>query len=371
MLIKSRGGLKCAAAAALLSAPLAEAANTFIAPWKSTLAANSEPDAPTINAALKVVVAVQAGDNQTFNEVLVDTGSAILWVGAQTAYEPGPYTEVINETFSVGYGVGGVNGTAYKDRVTIGEATVQSQIIGDAEWIHGFALEKPIDGILGLGPSGSNAGEVSGSNTTPTFVENLVSEGTIDEPVFGIYVGPFSDDAESAGEITFGGVDESRISGDVEWFAQTSNLHWTFNATSFKLGNVSVGSPLYATTDTGVLPLGIPFDEFIAALDTYPGSTLDESSLLTGGLIFPSNISTADLPVLEIGLGNLLFNITADQYIVPKNLYSALNITDDGNTHTWIASGGPSALTLGQTFLEHAYSAYDMKNQQIGFAYLA
>lgn len=66
---------------------------------------------------------------------------------------------------------------------------------------------------VGLGPSGSNAGEVSGSTTTPTFVENLVSEGTIDEPVFGIYVGPLSDDAESAGEITFGGVDESRISG--------------------------------------------------------------------------------------------------------------------------------------------------------------
>lgn len=45
------------------------------------------------------------------------------------------------------YGVGGVNGTAYRDRVTIGGATVQSQIIGDAEWLHGFTLEKPIDGI--------------------------------------------------------------------------------------------------------------------------------------------------------------------------------------------------------------------------------
>ncbi|KAI0733577.1 acid protease [Fomitopsis betulina] len=362
----------------MLSASVAEAANTFVAPWISTLAphlagfsASSEPDAPATNAALKVVVAVQAGDNQTFNEVLVDTGSAILWVGAQTAYEPGSYTEVINQTFSVGYGVGGVNGTAYRDRVTIGGATVQSQIIGDAEWLHGFTLEKPIDGIFGLGPSGSNAGEVSGSTTTPTFVENLVSEGTIDEPVFGIYVGPLSDDAESAGEITFGGVDESRISGDVQWFAQTSNLHWTFNATSFKLGNASAELPLYATTDTGVLPIGLPFDEFIAALQAYPGSTLDETSLLTGGLIFPGNTSTADLPTLEIGLGSLLFNITGDQYIVPQSLYSALNITDDGNTHTWLASGGPSALTLGQKFLEHAYSAYDMKNKQIGFAYLA
>ena len=47
------------------------------------------------------------------------------------------------------------------------------------------------------------------------------------------------------------------------------------------------------------------------------------------------------------------------RYIVPQSLYASLNITDDGNTHTWLASGGPSALTLGQKFLENAYSAYD------------
>ena len=56
-------------------------------------------------------------------------------------------------------------------------------------------------------------------------------------------------------------------------------------------------------------------DEFIAALQTYPGSTIDETSLLAGALVFPSNMSTADLPALEIGLGDLLFNITADQYV--------------------------------------------------------
>lgn len=56
-------------------------------------------------------------------------------------------------------------------------------------------------------------------------------------------------------------------------------------------------------------------DEFIAALQAYPGSTLDETSLLTGGLIFPGNTSTADLPTLEIGLGSLLFNITGDQCV--------------------------------------------------------
>lgn len=68
---------------------------------------------------------------------------------------------------------------------------------------------------MGLSPPGSNKGEVIGYNTTPTFVENLYSEGVIDNPIWGMYVAPLGEDgvAEGSGEITFGGVDESRISG--------------------------------------------------------------------------------------------------------------------------------------------------------------
>ncbi|KAH9831591.1 acid protease [Rhodofomes roseus] len=380
MFKRYQGGLKRAAAAALLGAPLVKAANTFnvstkssLAPYLAGFSSSSDPSAPATNAALKIVVPVQAGDEQTFSEVLVDTGSAILWVGALDAYQPGQYTQVTNDTFSVGYGVGGVNGTAYNDRVTVGSATVNSQIIGSADYMYGFTLEKPIDGILGLGPSGSNQGEVSGSNTTSTFVENLVSEGTIDEPVFGIYVGPLDDNAESVGQITFGGIDESKINGDLVWLNQTPpyNLHWEFNVSSFSWGNLTASGPLYGRTDTGVLPVTVPFDQFFDMLDMIQGAAIDDSSLLNGCITFPGNATTDELPPLEIGLGSLLFNITADQYIVPKTLYPSLNITDDGMTHTWIGSGGPSALTLGQKFLEHAYSAYDMDNHLIGFAHLA
>lgn len=69
---------------------------------------------------------------------------------------------------------------------------------------------------VGLGPADSNAGQIIGYNSTPTFVQTLAAEGTIDEPIFGIYIS--SIDATtgteiSTGEITFGGVDESKITG--------------------------------------------------------------------------------------------------------------------------------------------------------------
>lgn len=57
---------------------------------------------------------------------------------------------------------------------------------------------------------------MSGHDATPTFVESLLSEGSIDAAMFGIYVNGL--DAASGtqigqGEITFGGIDDSRTSG--------------------------------------------------------------------------------------------------------------------------------------------------------------
>ncbi|CCL99298.1 uncharacterized protein FIBRA_01314 [Fibroporia radiculosa] len=356
------------------------AAPTLKVPLTSKLAPNFagfyNSSAPLTNAALKVVTSVQTGDDQTFSDILIDTGSAILWVGGQEKYIPGNYTHEINQTFSVGYGTGGVSGTAYVDRVTIGTATVDSQIIGDANYTDGFTLVEPLNGIIGLGPVGSNYGEVSGFNTTPTFVQNLYTEGKISHMIFGIYITSLSESGipEGTGEITFGGVDQSRLSGDITWLPQNEPLdfHWEFNASTLSWGDkLLVTGPIYSRTDTGVLPIAIPSEAFFDILDDVPGTNVDSSSALEGCLIFPSNATANSLPPLEIGIGNLNFSIPASSYIVPPTLYSALNITADNMTHTFIAPGGFGAFDLGQKFLENAYSAYDMENHMIGFALLA
>ncbi|KZT01387.1 acid protease [Laetiporus sulphureus 93-53] len=355
--------LQALAALCLLFAGHAGAENLYRVPIKSTLAQrrSDEASAPAVNAALKVITAVQAGDDQVFADVLVDTGSAILWVGALQPYVPGKYTQVINETFSIGYSGGGAEGIAYIDRVTIGDAVVDSQIIGAANYSVGLQIAKPIDGIFGLGPSGSNEDEVSGYYTTPTFVENLVSEGKIDRALFGIYVSPVSEEGipEGLGEITFGGVDESRFQGEIEWLEQTEpyNQHWSFNVSS-----VSWGDQLLAEQpiDLALFPI----------LDMVPGASIDLTSFLEGCAIFPSNMTAENLPDITIGVGSLNFVIPASRYIVPKTLYSALNITDD-LTHTYIGAGGFGEFFLGQKFLEGAYSAYDMDNHLVGLAYPA
>ncbi|KAH9915104.1 acid protease [Fomitopsis serialis] len=368
---------KAAVVLTLLGAVQTSANELVKVPIKSTLISDAtgfDSSAPMTNAQVKVVTAVQAGDGQTFPNVLVDTGSAILWVGAEQKYVPGQYTQVMNQTFSVGYGSGGVNGTAYMDRVTIGSATVDNQIIGSEGYITGFTLVEPIDGLLGLGPPNSNQGEVSGYNTTPTFMDNLYAQGSISEPVFGLYIAPYVDGEENTGEITFGGVDSSKFTGDIEWIAQTTptNEHWNFMASSLGWGNITVSPPIYARTDCGVLYILIPTETALDIVHAVPGASLDESdSQLSACLVFPSNMTVAELPALDIGLGNLSVSIPATDYVVPESMYPLLNVTDDGQIHTWLCPGGPAFVGLGQKALERIYSAYDIVNNLVGFAIAA
>lgn len=106
--------------------------------------------------------------------------------------------------------------------------------------------------LVGLGPPGSNFNEVSGYNTTPTFVENLVTEGVIPEPVFGIYIPPFVPDAANVGEVTFGGFDPSHFEGEIEWIERNPpfNLHYDFNVRSITVAGHS-SCKLNSAGDTG------------------------------------------------------------------------------------------------------------------------
>jgi hypothetical protein len=278
----------------------------------------------------------------------------------------------INSNFGVRYGVGGVQGTAFRDTVIIGEATGVSQILGAANMTTGFNLVRPIDGILGLGPSGSNSGNVAGFGSTPTFVETLVAQNQISNPIFGIFVNPLGTDGtpEGTGEITFGGIDESKIQGQVTWVPQNEpvNFHWEFNVSSFSFGTVSLTESTPARTDTGVLPIGIPFDSYFAMREAYNGTIQFDSSALSGFLAFNSS-TIPHLPNIDIALGSETFSIPPSRYIVPRSLYPMLNITDvPGLEKTWIASAGPGTFGLGQKWLENVYTAYDMENHRIGFA---
>ncbi|KAF9815251.1 hypothetical protein IEO21_04698 [Rhodonia placenta] len=378
-------------------------------PFTSTimLISSSDSNVPTTNAGLKVTVQVQAGNDQTFNDILVDTGSSFLWVGAQEAYALGPYTQIINETFDANYGEGGATGTAYIDRVTVGGVTASAAFIGAANNTEGFQIAEPLGGIsqcspyislsffltprplhdradtvnfaVGMGPANTSFDVVSGYNTTPTFVQSLAAEGIIPAAMFGVYVSPLTASGEpgSTGELTFGGVDESKFSAEREPRGDRRDrlappFHCRQSALAGRAfyfgwgGEYAINSTLYSLVDTGTYFIGIPNDGLFYILQNTPDAELASSSLLEGCLTFPANTNNT-LPPLYVGVGSLNFTITPDDYIVPAPLYAALNITDAGAIYTVLCPAGPNQYNLGMSFLEHAYSTFDL----IGLAQLA
>jgi len=317
---------------------------------------------------------VKCGNDQTFDDVLVDTGSAVLWVGGENPYVQGPNTKVIDSTFGVGYGIGSAQGIAYRDTVIIGDATGIDQFIGAANKTTGFNLVTPLDGILGLGPSNSNDGDISGFDSTPTFVETLVSQNQISDSIFGIYIAPLGGDGttpQGSGEITFGGIDESKIQDQVTWVQQNVPLdfHWEFNISSLAFGTVTLNTPTPSRTDTGVLGIGLPFDTLFAIIDAYNATLSSDKSAISSSLSFNSD-SVPSLPSLIMNIGSETFSLPPSKYIVPRSLYPFLNVEDvPGVERSWIESAGPNEFSLGQKWLENFYTAYDMQNHRIGFAH--
>lgn len=193
----------------------------------------------------------------------------------------------------------------------------------------------------------------------------------------------------------------STLSGEVTWVPQnppfnTRNAHWDFNVrtslpvsviayklpyilfqvTAFSFGNIKLGTT-FARTDTGSFPISLPLcvpnislpsfisyslysEQFFDILHEFNGTFESQSSPVSDGfLCFPSNM-TSTMPPLNITLGSATFSIPSSSYIIPRDLYPSLNLTDDPTlAHSWLTTDGPGMFGLGQKWLEHVYTVYD------------
>ncbi|KZO98831.1 acid protease [Calocera viscosa TUFC12733] len=329
----------------------------------------SDPhNAAVANQQVQVVTAIETGDGQTFPNMLVDTGSAFLWVDAgQTKYSPGPHSHRTNYTFDVGYGDGSASGDVYVDQVVIGSATVAHQYVGAATNVSTFSSLVNFDGILGLGRNIGNNGSIPGKQVTPTFVDSLRSEGRIQARTIGVYLAAYDGNGTEtdAGEITFGGVDRGKFLGDLAWAPQKmDNPHWAIQIDSVSYGTMSLpNSTSEAIVDTGTLPILLPFHAFFGLSQLLNG-TINNSGPLAGWLAVPPNIT---LESLTLSIASANFTIPPEAYLMPESLYAHYNVTGP-QRQTWFASGGFGNAALGQKFLELYYSVYDSDNERIGFA---
>ncbi|KAJ7367295.1 acid protease [Mycena albidolilacea] len=338
-----------------------------------------DPQAPPVagdssvdvtDAAVTYTISVGVGSPPTQYTLLIDTGSSNTWIGADKAYEPTSTSTDTRNTVNVSYGSGSFTGTEYTDEVTLGpDLVIQKQSIGVASKATGF---DDVDGILGIGPVDLTSSTVKSTSSVPTVTDNLFKQGTIPTESIGISYIPTTSASDAAnGELTFGGTDSEKFTGNISYVPITTTSpasnYWGIDQ------SISYGtdSPILNLTagivDTGTTLLLLATDAF-QAYQQATGATADS----TTGLLTLTESQFENLQSLFFQIGDQTLELTPNAQIWPRSLNSTLGGDDDKIYLITADLGSNSGSGLdfidGFGFLQRFYSVYDTTNSQVGFA---
>lgn len=293
--------------------------------------------------------------------VIFDTGSSNLWVpgshcskcSMKNVLDTTKDTSFIGykNTFYIKYGSGPVLGKFASDTVLIGDIVVPNQKFGVVTGVQGlgrmYTLGK-FDGILGLGFSSLSLGKV------PTVLDNAIKHNLLDEPVFSFYLGD-----EQEGELTIGGVDESRYVGDFHNVKLLSATYWEIELGYLKVGDQKVASQTTAIVDSGT------------SLITGPSKTVEKIAELVGARKFGTQYvldcnKASDIPDITLNIGGKDFTLKGEDIIMKAGDHlcmlsiSALDLS---------GATAPKFI-LGDIFMRKYYVKFDLEKKEVGFATL-
>ncbi|KAG2065449.1 aspartic peptidase A1 [Suillus decipiens] len=315
-------------------------------------------------------VNVKIGDSPTTYNLIVNSASAITWVGAGLPYlsRTGIDTQ---QPVQVNYGYGSFQGTMFIDELNIGNVerlTIPEMVFGVASTSQNIAA----DGVLGIGPSSSGRGALRNFplGTIQTVTERLVVQRAMTRPIVGIFFQPLVENQIINGEICFGGTNPSMHSKHVTYIDVTtiapSSQHWGINQ------RITFGNIVILPTTAGVVDSGCNF--LYLATDAY-----ERYRTATGGILNQANGLLQITLEQYDQLSPLRFHIDTRDYklgpnaqIWPRFLNYSIN---GGNNDIFLivkALATPTGSGLdfinGRPFLQRFYTVFDGSKDRIGFS---
>ncbi|CCF59651.1 hypothetical protein KAFR_0H02420 [Kazachstania africana CBS 2517] len=294
---------------------------------------------------------------QTFR-VIMDTGSSNLWVpsvdcNSLACFLHNKYDHRVSSTyvrngtrFAIRYGSGALEGYMSNDTVTVGDLQIPKQDFAEATSEPGlaFAFGK-FDGIFGLAFD-----TISVNRAVPPFY-NAVNRGLLDAPQFAFYLGDKRLRKEG-GEVTFGGYDETRFTGNITWLPVRREAYWEVDFNGISFG--SQYAPLTATgaaIDTGTSLITLP-----SGLAEILNAQIGARKNWSGQYVLDCS-RRSTLPDITFNLGGSNFSIGPYDYTLEASgtCISAIVPMD------FPEPVGPLAI-IGDAFLRRWYSVYDLGN---------
>ena len=213
-------------------------------------------------------------------------------------------------------------------------------------------LSYPMDGILGLGRSASNAMEY------PTAIEAIRKTGLLQSNIFGIHLQRFSD-GHIDGELNFGAPDTSRYTGELSYtdtVADGAMWEVPLDDASYD-GNLCKFSGKSAILDTGTSYVLLPLDDAKQLHAQIPRSESDGETF---------NIPCLTSIPIQIIISGVEYNISTEDYIGSP--------VEGGDLCTSNIIGrqpfGSDQWLLGDVFLKNVYTVFDFDKSRIGESHI-
>ncbi|KAG2361381.1 aspartic peptidase domain-containing protein [Suillus spraguei] len=300
---------------------------------------------------------VQVGVGGTMYDLIVDSASAITWVGARAAYES---STGIDTRVPVGYNYGYASfevsiGTLFEDSMIFNAdgLYIPRMQFGVASTSEGLAF----DGVLGIGPRDLIRGTL---DPPATVIDYMVQQSGIHEPVIGIFFQPFGERSLNYrhGEISFGGADPQRYTGSIEYTITYGDTG--IEILPYTAGVVNCGGTfLYISSDA--------FERYQAVT----GGTVNAAN----GLLQISRPQYGALRSLYFQIGENTYRFNRNAQIWPRSLNYRLDGGGRNDDIFLIIRGlqSPTGSGLdfinGYVFLQRFYTVFDSGiRPRVGFA---
>ncbi|ORY75028.1 aspartic peptidase domain-containing protein, partial [Leucosporidium creatinivorum] len=317
--------------------------------------------------------AISVGSPPQSFQVIIDTGSADLWLATApctgcntqtTLYDPNSSSTAgrSGRDFTITYGTGSASGTLARDVVSIAGLENEGQIFAAATTSTEILLGD-ISGVLGAAwQSIANAG-------AKPLLQSLAEDGKLDENVFGLAL-TREDSIEAGGVMTIGGLDNTLYTGPINWIPLVDNgSYWLIPLQGLYLNGVDLAITASAVAiDSGTTLIGAPSSAVASIYAAIPGS----QSVVVNGQQGYYGFPCSTTPRISLILGSQSYSINPSDF-------NAGNLDTRGQLclgaifalDTGTAANAPEWI-VGATFLKNVYAAFRFGPEKaVGFAGLS
>ncbi|TPX69782.1 hypothetical protein SpCBS45565_g02138 [Spizellomyces sp. 'palustris'] len=319
-----------------------------------------------------LITTIGVGTPAQVMAVQIDTGSSLFWLRSpkcrgtscsgqpvfdntkSTSYVPMPPATALTGPLrkSIVYGDNTrVECELGVDTVMLGALVIPNQPLCEADVIQ--TTTGSSDGLIGLAPPGAN--------TATDVFRNMIASKAISKPFASFWYNQsrqFSD--TNAGQITFGGTDSSKFTGNFTWFPIpiTGRNHWstTFEGITLDSAPLTQNRTGTAIFDTGTTLAIIPSDTLSAIV-----LAANAKQLPNQGLYQVPCDKVSGIPPATFHIGQRRITLFAEQQV----------FVVDGTCLLIFAASTPNInvdVILGAMFLRHFYTVFDFGTSRTGLA---